>query len=562
MLAVKKRRKNAKQVTEESPITPKRKRIVLDLRQKEDIIKRIEAGESHDKIAAEYNVGVSTVYQIVNRCSNLFNREENSNSLMRKVFKASDFPLIEHALKKWFFQELARKNFFSMALLAKKSLHFYSLFLKKDIEMKPFKGSLGFIQKFCARYNIKSKKEKGKSEYLTLATTGTEEYLEKFNSIIHKYSTDQIYTVDEFNLNYICIPEVERNNERVSLMLCTNSTAEHKLPIVLTHNFTNLEFNLNFPVFLTHSKNSYLNQELFENWFHNEFVPKVTDFLTKKNLEPKALLLIDHSPIHTIELKSSDGKIECLFIPCNSNLVHPLRQGVFSSLKRKYKVRFLDLLVKTGQSEIEEALKKLNFEKIVDLIGELWDQMQVDFIQSTWHKLNLNLNVECPIEELNLFPVSLDLMEFGMEFSDEYLTNWLLDDKYEPGFYVLNDEEIVETAIEKFKEKKSEENEEINDEGEVGEVSENMDVELEHVITNEEAIGMCDELVKFCTKYKIDIISSLSIIKSIALENKENKENDSEQVSIEPNIDKNPSDPPALTTTKSSISIVKRNKIS
>ncbi|RNA05490.1 hypothetical protein BpHYR1_028511, partial [Brachionus plicatilis] len=55
MYRVKLLRKNAKPVDETASDSPKRKR--LDFLQKEEIIKKIELGFSHEKVASDYNIG-------------------------------------------------------------------------------------------------------------------------------------------------------------------------------------------------------------------------------------------------------------------------------------------------------------------------------------------------------------------------------------------------------------------------------------------------------------------------------------------------------------------------
>ncbi|RMZ96681.1 hypothetical protein BpHYR1_044715, partial [Brachionus plicatilis] len=44
--------------------SPKRKRVVSDFVQKEQIIEKMNLGYSYEKVAADYNIGVSTEHQI------------------------------------------------------------------------------------------------------------------------------------------------------------------------------------------------------------------------------------------------------------------------------------------------------------------------------------------------------------------------------------------------------------------------------------------------------------------------------------------------------------------
>jgi hypothetical protein len=91
-------RKNAKNRLE-MPYQ-KAKRVVLNFKQKEDIINQIKAkGFSYDKVALVNNLSVSTVYKIVKKENKLVQfRINNPNSLIRKTFKLSPYPEMEKAL--------------------------------------------------------------------------------------------------------------------------------------------------------------------------------------------------------------------------------------------------------------------------------------------------------------------------------------------------------------------------------------------------------------------------------------------------------------------------------
>ena len=87
MYKIKSPRKNSKARDIASPASPKRKRIVLNYLEKEAIIKKMDLGYSHQKIASDFNIGVLTVYKIYKMKKDLStHREENSHSPIRKKF--------------------------------------------------------------------------------------------------------------------------------------------------------------------------------------------------------------------------------------------------------------------------------------------------------------------------------------------------------------------------------------------------------------------------------------------------------------------------------------------
>lgn len=56
-------------------------------------------------------------------------------------------------------------------------------------------------------------------------------------------------------------------------------------------------------------------QQLFIEWFHEQFVPSVKTFLKQKNLPQKALLILDNCLGYPDrdEMKSGDGLLKVIF---------------------------------------------------------------------------------------------------------------------------------------------------------------------------------------------------------------------------------------------------------
>jgi hypothetical protein len=73
--------------------------------------------------------------------------------------------------------------------------------------------------------------------------------------------------------------------------------------------------NCTLPLLYKGQARGWMNVILFKEWFHDEFVPSMRKHLESKNLEPKAILLLDNCPGHPDEcdLVSDDGKITAMF---------------------------------------------------------------------------------------------------------------------------------------------------------------------------------------------------------------------------------------------------------
>ncbi len=81
--------------------TPKRKKVVLSFVQKFEILDKLKAGAKVSDIAAEYNIGMTTVSDIRKHGQEklLKYRKENIFNLTRKTSKSSDFPLVDKVIE-------------------------------------------------------------------------------------------------------------------------------------------------------------------------------------------------------------------------------------------------------------------------------------------------------------------------------------------------------------------------------------------------------------------------------------------------------------------------------
>ena len=62
MYTPKRLRKNPKEITSD-PTKPKRKRVVLNFKEKEEVTQKLKMGYTPDKLAADYGLNPHTVYK-------------------------------------------------------------------------------------------------------------------------------------------------------------------------------------------------------------------------------------------------------------------------------------------------------------------------------------------------------------------------------------------------------------------------------------------------------------------------------------------------------------------
>jgi hypothetical protein len=238
----------------------KRKRVVLNYSQRKQVWEMMRAGVPSKQIIAEFNIGQSTLKEIRKRIDENFDRYQAENwwNTEKKILKKSFFPSVDQALKVWYFQERAKasyltqfdlqekvslirmwfkrsKSFSELTFFFSKAKQFYEMMYTSTQARKPFQASLGYIGRFIHRNSIEFFKPSAS------VPEGIDTFSRKIKALMKKgYSPSQIYTVDQFGLSYMSLPESfnspsaqQTNEERVTLMVCFNASADHKLPLVL-----------------------------------------------------------------------------------------------------------------------------------------------------------------------------------------------------------------------------------------------------------------------------------------------------------------------------------------
>ena len=91
-----------------------------------------------------------------------------------------------------------------------------------------------------------------------------------------------------------------------------------------------------------------MDTKLFEQWFHDRFVPHVKKYCEENKISFKILLLLDNAPAHpsTETLQSRDGNVKVMFLPPNTtSILQPMDQGILEAMKRRYKKSLLRHLI-------------------------------------------------------------------------------------------------------------------------------------------------------------------------------------------------------------------------
>ena len=370
----------------------KRKKIVLTVENKLEIIDLLRKGTSYTVISEKYGIGRSTITDIKNNEAKLKSFKEKMTEMgvkevTTKLMKIGAFEKLDEALYIWFRQQREKDVPISGSLLTEKVKVLHGQ-LHLDSSMV-FCASTGFKWRFCKRHNLRSisiQGEQGSADILSAC-----EFQHNFSEVMSEYSTEQVFNCDETGLQYRLLPQKtlvslfekraegrKKCKDRVTICACANVNGNIKLPLLFIGKaarprcFIRAEMN-NLPVVYKAQKNAWVNCTIFSSWFHEKFVPRVQEELWKTGKEPKALLIMDNCAAHPDEelLISRDGLVKALFLPPNvTSLIQPMDQGVLEALKRRYRKSLLrDILLSDDEVDIAQFLKAINMKHVIEKVA-------------------------------------------------------------------------------------------------------------------------------------------------------------------------------------------------
>lgn len=432
-----------------------KKRVSLTIEKKIEIINRHEKGETQRALSQEYNIGRTTISDIIKRKYKFFkfvsmNVDKEENLKRRRTLRRTVHKELEEKLLAWYNESREQGQHISGPMISAKA----QLMHKELGYTEPFTASNGWLDRFKIRNGIKLcglREVKTESDVnavapfkATLGEIAT--YLE--------LSLEQIYNADETDLFWKMLPNpdsdvnevkasVRAYRERMTVLCCTNANGTHKLPLVCVGRgkksriFTSHEIRT-MPANYYGQETAWMDQDIFREWFHNNFVPSVRQHLRSQGLKETALLLIDRSTSHPEDqyLRSDDGSFICHFFPPKvKTLIQPLEQGIVSSMKRYYRRDLLMDLISKG-STIAEFMKSLTIKDAIRGIAQGWDQVTEETIRHGFSKIFASSSefniVESSDTSTDAFENLIRKIPECYDYSYERLEKWLNCDEAEP----------------------------------------------------------------------------------------------------------------------------------
>lgn len=128
----------------------KRKRVVLTINQKLDIIKKLEQGWSTRNLALQYCIGETTVRDLRKNKDKLINYASNFDSSSglsgRKTMKLPTYDELDKAMLQWFNQQRAQNIPVSGIICAKQAKLYFNARISNSSALQWTEGLLEFLE--------------------------------------------------------------------------------------------------------------------------------------------------------------------------------------------------------------------------------------------------------------------------------------------------------------------------------------------------------------------------------------------------------------------------------
>ncbi|XP_028389406.1 jerky protein homolog [Phyllostomus discolor] len=328
----------------------KRKRVVLTLKEKMDICARLEKGESRKALMQEYNVGMSTLYDIKAHQARLlrfFASSASNKALERR--RTLHTPKLEHldrVLYEWFLGRRAEGVPVSGPMLIEKAKDFYAQMQLTE----PCVFSGGWLWRFKARHGIKKLDASGEKQ--AADRQAAERFCGFFRSLAaeHGLTPEQVYNADETGLSWQCGPGPEggpapggrQGRDRLTVLMCANATGSHRIkPLVLGKGGGPRapKSTQHLPVASRAHGHAWADRAVFSDWFRHIFAPSVREHFRALGLPEgsKAVLLLDGARARPPEPELACGNIRTVFLPAGAAaLLQPMDRGIRRGFLRRF----------------------------------------------------------------------------------------------------------------------------------------------------------------------------------------------------------------------------------
>lgn len=453
-----------------------RKKSVLPLKVKIEMLDRLRLGESFASISRSFNVNESTVRSI-KKSEDKIRSSVASTSLSAKIVRDPAIEKMEVALSLWIEDRNQKRVPLSGPMVREKAKRLYAHFKEPggscggECTDGGFQASEGWFNKFKVRQSLHSIKIVG--EAASADTAAAERYPEEFANLVADggYKPEQVFNADETALfwkrmpNKTFISKSEKSapgfkaaKDRVTLLLCSNASGDCVIKPLMLYRSLNPRALKNqnkddLPVFWRANKKAWVTSAIFCDWFRNCFVSEVETYLKKKNLDFKAVLVLDNAPGHPRELETMHPNIKVTFLPPNTTaLLQPMDQGIIQAFKLYYIRRTFKIVLDNMECDpdmnVMECWKKFDIAKCIVNIKESLEELKPYTLKSCWKKLWPALTAENDEESVQIQTLTANIAEIANGIGRDGFEQIESSDIQE--LLESQDEDLTETDLEEM----------------------------------------------------------------------------------------------------------------
>ena len=392
-------------------------RKYLCLEDKYKAIQQVRSGTSIAKVAADFGIGKSQMYNLYKQRESLPKRGVHASVHAKVLCNKAKHKEIDQSVFEWFCSIRGQRK---PLPVSKSLLKARALFEAKLRGISNFKASDGWVYNWRWRYNIgKSVRLHGEASDVNLEEA--EKAIEELRATISVggYKVQNIFNMDETALFFRAIPSTCRSylmstegdirvrgrgcksmhaKERLTLMLCTNATGTLKIsPVIIGSAKKPRCFKDNPPrVPYLHQKNAWTDKVTYGQWW-DIFLKQIRSWTS----DP-VVLLIDGFSGHDLNCTDPLGQVRVImFPPIVTSIYQPLDQGIIATLKAFYKAKLLGRLVSTAPSftnlqllakDLPQGCVGLTYgcpphvSDATELVKEAWNNISPSTIAACWQR--------------------------------------------------------------------------------------------------------------------------------------------------------------------------------
>lgn len=357
----------------------KQKRKALTIKEKYDIVQKIESGEKQSDICRELNLPKSTVSIIWKKKDKILSSYGQVNARCKRLRKSAH-ERVDKGLLQWFSQKRKENVPLSGPILQQKASEMGS-----KIEDKDFVCSKSWIERFKKRHCIIGGKIVGESASVDMNVV-SDWFKTVWPDLRKNYSSDNIFNADETGLFYKLTPDKtlkfqgescsggKLSKVRITVLVAANmsGTDKRKLFIIGKSATPRCFKNKTLPIKYRSNSKAWMTSNLF-----TEELQQWDAELKKK--KRKILLLVDNCPAHpNIPL----NQIKLVFMPPNtSSKMQPMDQGIIHSLKCRYRKIMLIKMIEAMDNGKEFSLSLLD---AVNYVHQAWQEVSKETIANCY----------------------------------------------------------------------------------------------------------------------------------------------------------------------------------